>query len=118
MKPGRELDALIAERVMGWKICRNKNGGYSIFVGDEDNYTAWSSTKDIELPDVFPKYSTDISAAWEVVEKIKYKWDNNFSIHWNGEEWVIPQPKFPDLAISVGDTAPHAICLAALEATK
>ena len=53
MKPGRELDALVAEKVMDNEIQRYVRG---------------------TLPCLFsnlPHYSTDIKAAWEVVEKMK-----------------------------------------------
>jgi alkyl hydroperoxide reductase subunit AhpC len=56
MKAGRELDALIAERVMGWKVV------YS----DEPVVVSAS------FPYPFPfNPSTDISDAWQVVEKLQ-----------------------------------------------
>jgi hypothetical protein len=106
MKPGRELDELIAERVMGlqrgWLTSvRDDLTGFEIYGGDS-----------------LQKYSTDIAAAWEVVEKLladgwelteagysrtTRKWDFTFG---NGCSFDGP----------LCDTAPHAICLAALKA--
>ncbi len=88
MRPGRELDALIAEEVMG----------------------------DKRLPAVRPGYSTNISSAWRVVERLR-------DLHPDG--WVNLMVGVGDgwhVSVSTGDqerganasTAPHAICLAAL----
>jgi hypothetical protein len=65
MKAGRELDALIAERVMGWHNNRdnpNESGMWGIM-----DYRADGSPV---LAADFPEYSTDMAAAWEVVEKL------------------------------------------------
>jgi hypothetical protein len=59
MKAGRELDALIAERVMGWKVFACEPG-----YGRPPN-------KLISLVlDMIPDYSTKIQAAWLVCEKL------------------------------------------------
>jgi hypothetical protein len=89
MVAGPELDALVAEKVMGlpeeiWQ--------------DRDQMTS------------FP-YSTDIAAAWAVVEKV-----GNFTIWQYEGEWQC----FLGGGIknkSYAATAPLAICLAALKAT-
>lgn len=107
MKPGRELDALVAEKVMGWKDIR---------FGDE---TSVSGSVGFGLPvsghprRAFPPYSTDIAAAWAVVEELELpfeihsddwhsRWDARFNL--DRGEWC------------QASTAPHAICLAALKA--
>ncbi len=82
MKPGRELDSLVAAKVMG-----------------------------IEHP---APYSTSIEAAWEVVEKLKANGEGIRLIyhygHWNvlfeHEDYCYNSP---------AESAPHAICLAALK---
>jgi hypothetical protein len=69
----------------------------------------------------FPRYSTDIAAAWEVVEKLTADHEFRFQADYYG-----PFVQFiryaedkngdhPDYSSSA-DTAPHAICLAALKA--
>lgn len=106
MKPGRELDALVAEKVMGYP-------------GDGN---VWYVTGDYANPDSIPEYSTDIAAAWEVVEKMKHSsW--SFSIRSSDDceaEFSLNDGKFLQNADTVGmgrgDTAPYAICLAALKA--
>ena len=128
MKPGRELDMLVAEKVMG--CYRN---GMGIFVNREGCYRS-----------EIPNYSTDISAAWKVVEKIKRKeirgwgdirliWGNygpgttpkgpcGAMVYPNELAWicVIEQDvkgksEFVSFA---AETAPHAICIASLLATE
>lgn len=56
MVPGRELDALVAERVMLLKV-NAKNGAFSVI-------------SDIGRSGL-KRYSNDISAAWEVVERMR-----------------------------------------------
>ena len=94
----RELDAAVAEKVM--KL------SYILFDGTD---------KDAE--ELIPAYSTDISPAWQVVEKMeKHKY--YFAIYnlIDAEIWACrfgnQQGEFEGRA----DTAPEAICLAALKA--
>ena len=71
------------------------------------------------------RYSTDIAAAWEVVEKLRN--DGRFlqldSLGFDGEQWrcffaltEIEEEKFP--WVGEADTAPLAICRAALKAVS
>jgi hypothetical protein len=65
MKAGRELDALVAERVMGWY-----NVGRGYLFGNDDSWGGDNpQTPDKGIQDL-PHYSTDIKAAWEVVERV------------------------------------------------
>jgi hypothetical protein len=100
---GRELDLLVAEKVMEHKI---------------DSF-GFERTNDYDGTDL-KNYSTDISAAWEVVEKI----ENYFEL----TKIVIEPTKTKTIYtanILIGNnsfrghsqSAPHAICLAALRAT-
>ena len=72
MEAGREMDALVAERVMGWvKTERNVRGA------DFDN--EWYVKEYlVDLDGKFnanaPAYTTDISAAWEV-DKEDWYWE-------------------------------------------
>lgn len=59
MEPGRELDCWVAEKVMGW-INVNKETG----TGDKPNYHGFYGVK-------IPNFSTDIAAAWEIVEHMR-----------------------------------------------
>lgn len=106
MKPGRKLDELIALKVMGMKkVDFNLDRG------------TW---------DALTNYSTDITAAWEVVEKLTEDSARGFQLH-----RIMHCPKLPEhpegreqyyLAFfslcdpQPAEYAPHAICLAALKA--
>jgi len=59
VKAGRELDALVAEKVMGWTV----DGIWRMYTGEVVRHAAGKNMKTRFNP------STDISAAWEVVEK-------------------------------------------------
>jgi hypothetical protein len=139
IKAGPKLDALVAQKVMEWKlltITKNDaqellNTPSNIHIHAEKLETVsrfvegvWRDIKGtvgVELP----HYSTDISTAWEVVEKM----------HSNGFRWAIntglaEDPGQAHIKINivrvessdhehnyaVAYTVPHAICLAALKA--
>lgn len=131
MKAGRELDVIVAEEVMALRSCNEwthinlgSGGGPRLLHGslekpgsDHDCYPALEYG-----PLGGPRhYSTDISAAWEVIEKVQAR-----ALGWTlvcptNYRWVAYQrtgcadPDFGDWW-EFGDTAPHAICLAALKA--
>lgn len=118
LEAGPELDALVAEKVMGWKWERNATGTVSHLM--PPHYVP--KLGDELFP--HPKFSTDIAAAWEVVEKLS----QHFHLKLNSP-FVTGQPWFagftesgvtgwngvPDFTAK-GDTAPLAICRAALKA--
>lgn len=67
---------------------------------------------------VLPNYSTDIRAAWDVVEKIKEK---TFGVYWKDrpdiEDWCIvlnAVDSYSGAEAVYGETFPLAICRAAL----
>lgn len=63
MQAGRELDALIAEKIFGWTgvKCETSAVGIRVFSGVPPfDKCAWT----------IPAYSKDIAAAWSVVEKM------------------------------------------------
>ena len=97
MNPGRELDALVAEKVFGETIFKHK--------------ADWEP----------PEYSTDISAAWEVVNKLSGGFYFSIDGQWRSQltgkiSWRSRFKPSLDAPYISGDTAPHAICLAALKA--
>lgn len=106
MKAGRELDALIAEKVMGL---------------DGPQYpdcpTCGSANYCRETP--YLPYSTEIAAAWEVVEKLKTP-DVYLEVlsHKGEPHWVCRIIGGKDPIGAGAETAPHAICLAALKAVS
>lgn len=113
MKPGRELDQLVAEKIFGLEVVKEtwdegKECSYSI---GEPDYWYTANEPGGYLHNPVPFYSTDIAAAWEVFEKVKlYRLER-----WNdGHGWSASSGRNRER----GDTAPHAICLAALEENK
>jgi len=119
LEAGFELNATIAVKVFGWKKVEVTGHNFSGF-----GYFRESRIYDIyELPN----YSTDISAAWEVVEKMKehkgewfaleyYPAEDSWEAGWKyddydtGPSWSI----FRNHATA--KTLPLAICRAALKA--
>ena len=132
LKPGWELDALIAEKVFGWR----RAVGLPVILYPPDENT-----------DDFPRYSRDLDAAWLVVDKLLQM----FLVEKRIANSVSPTRPEPSTAFSVsyemaserefskevltgpyvslmvhrigllkviekGESVPHAICLAALAA--
>lgn len=113
MKPGRELDALVAEKVMGFRVKREDVAGLALYA-----IVRWPPVPGEWLARDLPPYSTDIAAAWEVVEKMSVK--NGVEI-WRHQAgcWVMEIEigyNANDPIEGHGESAPHAICLAALKA--
>lgn len=118
MKPGRDLDALVAEKVMGW-LNNEKDTLAPGMWGIMD----WRADGTPFLAANFPSYSTDITAAWEVVDRLSS--DGSWVLH--GQEGLGWEAELnyqngrflqneDTVSIGRGNTAPHAICLAALKA--
>jgi hypothetical protein len=109
MKAGRELDALIAARVMGWTGVRiDHPGGEEIRMG----------TSPEGKGGVVRHYSTDIGAAWAVVEKMRAAgWSFTLQPYPGATTWDVIFGRFGSgaWARDIAD-APYAICLAALRA--
>lgn len=104
MTDSRKIDALIAKHVMGIPILANgKVNGYHLGLGEGE-----------------PKqYSTSISAAWEVVEKMRNDGGWSFLIEYNQicHDGVDFRAEFGcQDGVCEDAPAPMAICLAALEA--
>lgn len=105
MKPGKELDALIAEHVMGAKeVLAKPEGATYLFRKGDYLY---------EDP---PSYSTEIAQAWEVLAVLAEKgWD--YSVFNTEFEGIYCQfyTRERGYIESSAETAPLAICLAALK---
>ena len=61
MKPGVEMNAKVAEKVMGHVVSRDETFGYMERVIDEDGHSVWA---------VLQPYSEDISATELVVDRM------------------------------------------------
>jgi hypothetical protein len=124
MEAGRELDSLIARKVFGYEITcsvdplsdfsvgRNRDGS------DAKRNFCWVND-DLEIPT--PHFSTKIQAAWQVVEKFDKK-DNEVYLNHLPRfypEWQCIIFYMDGNRQSAGaDTAPLAICRAALLAVE
>jgi len=117
---GRDLDALVAEKVMGWTEVRLLSTTYDNSVWPV-TVTGWVGIPPGETKeDDVDEFSTDIAAAWLVVERLGAK-----ARRWcigrddEGAAWVVrtcwmSPPDREDHGR--GETAPLAICRAALRA--
>lgn len=107
---GRELDALVAEKVMGWRLRENMGaaGGRCWATGRTDGGSYGSGVyPEFELPE----FSMDMNAAWKVVTASNTRLDL-FGPAWRGL-WTASFSPHPT---AQGETAPLAICRAALKA--
>ena len=138
MKPGRELDARIEVEVMGrpgeWHDKVRINGTWvDVTTWIPDYATAADPPKGSYAGTRPPAYSTSIVAAWEVIEKLlalgaaaslfSHECLPGFAgtvlgdVRWSVE--VVPdgnKPRPITTSSAEADTAPEAICLAALNA--
>lgn len=129
LQAGHELDALIAEKVMGFKLGDEP-------VGDEIHEVYRSPNGRGYYHYQIPRYSTSIEAAWGVVEKIttdftgvsskgfgigfkmEYRTESagpNYQVTLVETSCAPPFEEMRDICTVVASTAPLAICLAALK---
>jgi hypothetical protein len=99
MPAGREMDGLVAEGVYGYK---------------REGERRWNTGKGFWVNDI-PRYSTDIASAWFVVNKL-YLVVGRVHPGDPNSLWVATRGwDSYDGRDSVGETAPLAICRAALK---
>ncbi len=116
MRPGRELDSAIAQKIMGYTIKVKQKA-------------LWEETPLGERP--LRNYSRDISAAWEVVEKmnitlIPIQENQWFALVGRDEAWSSPAAfiqylqagEFAKSGAAVGEIPALTICLAAIKAIE
>lgn len=104
---GRELDMLIAEKVMGQTVREEHHKDFPQTV-----VCRW-----ISETEMLPGYSTDISAAWEIIEHLRpWRFNLERMNRTAGSEWRADFDNRPSIFSGYGDTAPLAICRAALAA--
>ena len=122
MEAGRELDALVAERVMGW-------GDISLHPMMDSDWWGMPSGPATAIQgavgwlythEKVPNYSTDIAAAWEVVEAVRGRgWSlslgEGMSGYGDAVVWMVDFYKGNRICLSAnGPDVPLAICRAAL----
>lgn len=130
MNAGRELDAMVAEKVMGETDYEHGELGED---SSGDPYCSRCRMSGSWGDQIFsderciPAYSASIAAAWTIVEKLgnwhgfdfmvaKMEAGNGHPSYWEAG-WYEPSHEGPERRVVVeAETAPLAICLAALEA--
>lgn len=116
MTAGRELDALVAERVMGWKVFRNGEHGSHRWEAETDRGTLRVIDSSYSGDGFSP--STDIAAAWEVVEKMR---DDHWLLDLRSgfiETRACFTRAHAGEYVAQEKSTPLAICLAALAAAR
>lgn len=119
MKPGNELDDMVASEIMEWQQGGDEG---EVWLDKEDHYTDYFVTgRAPGISDCYWKPSTDISAAWQVLDELKKKWDCVLLV-WDVGVWDIHLENYTTrkefyLGTEAGETyekIPEAICKAAL----
>lgn len=110
MKAGRELDALVAEKVMGWTIVTESEFGLCWKIPLAGGGFEFQSDESA------PHYSTDVVAAIQLVERLAET--QGFFLGKHGTPgrppWCCRFGVEP--SVTEGETAPFVICVAALKA--
>jgi len=124
LEAGRELDRLVAEKVLGWRCDLApylKKGVQWCWIDADNNVIDFAGVKgdDATENDVLPKFSTDIADTQIVVEYLgyKYQWVNVCFRPDNVERYECKVDySYDGLATHVvyADTASLAICRCAL----
>ena len=104
MEAGRELDALVAEKIFGFVDL-----GPLQFAGLRYQKP---TTDGVVVLGRLPYYSTDIAAAWQVVEKYRCGFKLEFVDLYR--RWYCEFTINENLQSALAETSPHAICRAAL----
>lgn len=128
IKPSREFDALVAEKVMRLEVksyeslkgadIREKFGTFWTPIRDNNYGTPYQQWQPVQ------PYSTDIAAAWEVVEVIVNMRRQDFKLLYaklpppqnDRKGWRAIFTTGQGTREAIAPTVPHAICLAALKA--
>ena len=118
LKNGRETDILVGEQVMGWQVETD-----SARLKRLDHYFSssknakWWRKPDGGGDDILPPYSSDLTAAWQVVEQMNRRGQTVFilkTFEANQVAFNHPDVTSPDYVIE--KTVAGAICKAALVA--
>lgn len=114
LEPGRELDAMVWQALNGQEVnivkCRYVDGDWQPHAGYPSGHIS---------P---PHYSTEMAAAWEVVERMcaaQYNWMmiSRYMQEFTATFVSLENPHLDDCVCNA-PTAPHAICLAALRVVQ
>ena len=116
LKEGRDLDILIAEQIMGWRIETDKGKVKRLSqYGSTDAQGRWWRTPQGGWDNNPPRYSSKLPIAWEVVEMMSHQGQALFLMQ-SGTEikaaFTEPSAVSPDYVS--GESVMMVICKAAL----
>jgi hypothetical protein len=118
LSPGRELDALVAEKVMEWTQVRKQSIANAMGQHVMDDYVGLA-TPTSTIPQLIPRYSLMIQEAWKVADHLRAR--SQFVAVLSGlgpqgvQPWICKINRDGGFLEERADTAPLAICLAALK---
>lgn len=112
MPAGKALDILVAEQVFGWTGIDKR----WVAMG-RSHATGWPEGDTSRGHADVPDYSKDIAAAWKVLEKTFINHGTVARLSSSGE-WGCTIGRLGSVHDGRGDTAPLAICRAALKAAR
>lgn len=122
MPAGKEMDTLVAEKVMGlcahdWKLISNDDDGVCR-ICQKCHLEFWGLRPPVYGAH-YGSYSTDISAAWEVVEKLSQTYGVEVSLYDKLASCKILKEvkndwKYELIAEQIYESTPLAICRSAL----
>jgi hypothetical protein len=115
---GRDLDALVAEKVMGWIDIKKQSIANAYGQPVMEDYVGQPSIGATQ-PVLVPRYSTMIQEAWKVADKLRGEVQFLAVISGKGPQgtqpWICKINREGAFLEERADTAPLAICLAALK---
>jgi len=118
---GRDLDALVAEKVMGWINVKKQSIANAFGQHVMDDYVGQPSIAATQ-PVLIPRYSSMIQEAWKVADKLRAESQFVAVISGTGpngaQPWICKINREGSFLEERADTAPLAICLAALKAVS
>ena len=115
---GRELDALVAEKVMGWLSVRKQSIANAMGQHVMDDFVGLS-TSTSTIPQLVPRFSTMIQEAWKVADELRGR--SQFVAVISGlapqgvQPWICKINRDGGFIEERADTAALAICLASLK---
>ena len=114
---GREMDAEIAEKIMDYEIVLSGPMKTKMILIDVGIQALLKPRQSLGLmPAMIPNYSTDIAAAWTMAEKIGGLWGVGYGPARKEYAAYFQTAIHLPTARGYADTAPLALCKAALEA--
>ena len=115
---GRELDALVAEKVLGWLQVRKQMIANAMGQPVMEDFVGLP-TASAASPQLIPRYSTMIQEAWKVADALRER--SQFVAVLSGlgpqgvQPWICKINRDGGFIEERADTAPLAICLGALK---